>query len=180
METIWEFLEWIGNTLIFMIAGMIVGKYVIYFSQPIEYALILVIYIYIMIIRLALLLICYPMVKGMSKGYSLNDVYFSTFAGLRGAVSLALCIVILGHGEDENNSKNDSGQILFPKYQIRQVVFLVSGVVGLTILVNGALSRYFFVFLYAKVDEKTNEADSVILHYVRKRIWMRTEDGKQN
>ena len=75
METIWEFLEWIGNTLIFMIAGMIVGKYVIYFSQPIEYALILVIYIYIMIIRLALLLICYPMVKGMSKGYSLNNIF---------------------------------------------------------------------------------------------------------
>jgi NhaP-type Na+/H+ or K+/H+ antiporter len=28
LESIWEFLEWVGNTLIFMIAGLIVGRYV--------------------------------------------------------------------------------------------------------------------------------------------------------
>lgn len=179
METIWEFLEWIGNTLIFMIAGLIVGKYVIYYSQPIEYALIVVIYIYIMVIRLVLLLICYPMVRKMSEGYTMNDVYFSTFAGLRGAVSLALCIVILSHSDaDITNGEIIGDQILFPKIQIRQVVFFVCGVVALTILINGSLSRFFFEYLYSKIDEKTTEADSVILHYVRKRIWMRTEDGK--
>ena len=109
------------------------------------------------------------------------------FSGLRGAVSLALSISVLSHiderGDDVSTAHSalydpPDDRITFPRTQVRQVVFLICGVVALTILLNGTLSRSFFVFLYAKVDEKTTEADTVILHYVRKRIWMRTEDGK--
>lgn len=37
MSTIWEFLEYVCNTLIFMVAGMIVGRYIVYFATPLEY-----------------------------------------------------------------------------------------------------------------------------------------------
>jgi hypothetical protein len=37
MATIWEFLEWVGNTLVFMVAGMIVGRYIAYYATPVEY-----------------------------------------------------------------------------------------------------------------------------------------------
>jgi NhaP-type Na+/H+ or K+/H+ antiporter len=59
----------------------------------------------------------------LSEGYSFNDLYFSTFAGLRGAVSLALCIVIQSH-VDSDNSK-DGHFVTFPKEEIRQVNFFV-------------------------------------------------------
>ena len=37
MSTIWEFLEWVANTLVFMVAGMIVGRYIVNFATPVEY-----------------------------------------------------------------------------------------------------------------------------------------------
>jgi hypothetical protein len=51
-------------------------------------------------------------------------------------------------------------------------------VVALTILINGSLSRSFYSFLYRKVHLQTAEADAVILHYVRKRIWQKAEIGE--
>jgi hypothetical protein len=50
-------------------------------------------------------------------------------------------------------------------------------VVALTILINGSLSRSFYSFLYRKIHLQTAEADAVILHYVRKRIWQKAEIG---
>ena len=126
-----------------------------------------------------MLLICYPFMKFLSEGYSINDVFFSVFAGLRGAVSLALCIVIQTHIEDDEDNLSSSDRIItFPKDEIRQVIFILSGVVGLTILINGTLSRLFYTVLYNKVDRKTIDADLVILHYVRKRIWQKAEIGE--
>lgn len=178
MHAIWEFLEWIGNTLIFIIAGLLVGSYIINYSQGFEYGLIFVVYIYMFLIRLLLLVICYPAMTYLSKGYSWNDVFFSVFAGLRGAISLALVIVIQGNINSTSGPDTLIVGISFPKDQVRQVVFIICGVVALTILINGTFSKAFYVFLYTKVDAKTVEADSVMLHYVRKRIWQRAEDGE--
>lgn len=47
----------------------------------------------------------------------MNDLFFSTFAGLRGAVSLALCIVIQTHID----SDDQESVVTFPKEDIRQV-----------------------------------------------------------
>ena len=55
----------------------------------------------------------------LSEGYSFNDLYFSTFAGLRGAVSLALCIVIQSHVDSDNPEEDH--RVTFPKQEIRQV-----------------------------------------------------------
>ena len=50
----------------------------------------------------------------------MNDLFFSTFAGLRGAVSLALCIVIQSH-VDSDVHKDSETVVSFPKEDIRQV-----------------------------------------------------------
>ena len=59
-----------------------------------------------------------------------------------------------------------------------QVIFIICAVVALTILINGTLSRSFYTLMYRKINSQTTEADSVILHYVRKRIWQKAEIGK--
>ena len=59
-----------------------------------------------------------------------------------------------------------------------QVIFIICAVVALTILINGTLSRSFYTIMYRKINSQTTEADSVILHYVRKRIWQKAEIGK--
>jgi NhaP-type Na+/H+ or K+/H+ antiporter len=57
----------------------------------------------------------------LSTGYSLNDLFFSVFAGLRGSVSLALCIVIQTHIDSDKGNSAGIGYISFPKDEIRQV-----------------------------------------------------------
>ena len=133
------------------------------------------------LVRLCMLIICYPIMAYLSEGYSMNDVLFSVFAGLRGAVSLSLCIVIQTHIDSDDNItySHENESIIFPKNEIRQVIFILSGVVALTILINGALSRSYYSFLYTKADRKTAQADLVILHYVRKRIWQKAEIGNK-
>lgn len=64
-----------------------------------------------------MLLFCYPLMCYLSEGYSMNDLFFSTFAGLRGAVSLALCIVIQTHIDSDDQEH----LVTFPKEDIRQV-----------------------------------------------------------
>ena len=64
-----------------------------------------------------------------------------------------------------------------PSPLLSQVIFIICAVVALTILVNGSLSRSFYSFLYRKIHLQTAEADAVILHYVRKRIWQKAEIG---
>ena len=90
---------------------------------------IIIIYLAIFVIRFFMLLFCYPLMQYLSEGYSFNDLYFSTFAGLRGAVSLALCIVIQSH-VDSDNAK-DVHLVTFPKEEIRQVKVL-----------------FYFIFIY--------------------------------
>jgi NhaP-type Na+/H+ or K+/H+ antiporter len=178
METIWEVLQWVGNTLIFMLAGIIVGTYIVYYSVASDYALIILVYLYIFLTRYIMLGVCYPLLSRMSPGYSYYDVCFSSFAGLRGAVSLVLCIVLQKRVDSDYGEYVELGGVQYPKSHIRHLVFIISGVVTLTILVNGTLARAFYLYLYTKVDEKSTEADKVILHYVRKRIWRRTEEGE--
>lgn len=178
METIWEMLQWVGNTLIFMLAGIIVGTYIVYYSVASDYASILLVYLYIFLTRYVMLGVCYPLLSRMSPGYSYYDVCFSSFAGLRGAVSLVLCIVLQKRVDSDFGDYVELGGVAYPKSHLRHLVFIISGVVTLTILVNGTLARTFYLYLYTKVDEKSTEADSVILHYVRKRIWRRTEEGE--
>ena len=77
----------------------------------------MIIYLSIFVIRFFMLLFCYPLMCYLSEGYSMNDLFFSTFAGLRGAVSLALCIVIQTHID----SDDQENLVTFPKEDIRQV-----------------------------------------------------------
>lgn len=62
-------------------------------------------------------------------------------------------------------------------FVIKQVIFVICAVVALTILINGSFSRSFYTVMYRKINSQTAEADSVILHYVRKRIWQKAEIG---
>lgn len=161
-----------------MIAGMIVGTYIVYYSVASDYILIILVYFYIFLTRYVMLGVCYPLLSRLSPGYSYYDVCFSSFAGLRGAVSLVLCIVLQKRVDSSDGEDVYMGGHSYPKSHLRHLVFVVSGVVTLTILINGTLARAFYLFLYTKVDEKSAQADEVILHYVRKRIWRRTEEGE--
>jgi len=174
MEIVWHMLEWVGNTMIFSIAGLIVGKY----SHTIEWndiACIGIIYVTMTLIRALMLAICYPVVKWFHNDYSMKDIAFSTFGGLRGAISLALVLIIEKHLDDFVTSGEVSDHArYFNGDDGRHAMFIICGVVALTIIINGVFAGNFFTWLYnSRLD---NTVDEIIFHYVEKRIRRRARE----
>jgi NhaP-type Na+/H+ or K+/H+ antiporter len=175
MEVVWSTLEWIGNTMIFMVAGLIVGKY----SHTIEardIGSIFIIYITMMIIRLSMLGICYyPVKHGFIKEYSGKDVLFSAFGGLRGAISLALVLIIEEHLDTMATDDVNDHNRYFPAEDGYRAMFIICGVVFLTIVFNGTFAGAFFTWLYgSRLD--SSSVDDIIFHYVEKRIRRKARD----
>jgi len=123
LHRFWETLGFIANTLIFFIVGLVIAKEINY-AQPADFLLILACYVGVMIIRGVLTLAAQPLTNRLSDGVSTHDSMVMAWGGLRGAVSLALALIVA------QNPKID--HVLG-----RQVLLVTAGVVLLTILVNG-------------------------------------------
>eukprot|EP00605_Chrysophyceae_sp_TOSAG23-4_P000490 GSChrysophyteH1.ASY1.ANO1.549.1 assembled CDS len=159
MEVIWHMLEWVGNTMIFAIAGLIVGKYSGSVTMN-DIWCIIIIYITMTLLRALMLSLCFPIVRWFHEEYSFKDVIFSTFGGLRGAISLALVLIIEKHLDDYSD--------------VKSTMFIICAVVTLTICFNGSFCGSFFIWLYnSRLD---NEVDEIIFHYVEKRIRRRARE----
>jgi NhaP-type Na+/H+ or K+/H+ antiporter len=129
MENVWETIEYIGNTLLFMLAGLIVGN-VVYVRVDVihwvDYIHLFVLYIVMTAIRFLIVCLSFPFVKMVvpDRKFSLNEAIMMTWAGLRGAVALCLAIMI-DVSDDEVDHADGS-----------RVMFLVAGFATLTLLIN--------------------------------------------
>jgi NhaP-type Na+/H+ or K+/H+ antiporter len=173
MEIVWHTLEWVGNTMIFAIAGLIVGKYGGDIDGEVVSATFLI-YVTMMLIRLSMLTICYPVVSTMSDGYSWKDVVFSTFGGLRGAISLALVLIIEKHLHEDDSYNEDAESRYFDAAHGRKAMVIICGCVFLTIVINGTFAGTFFQWLYG--SRLSSDVDEIIFHYVEKRIRRKARD----
>jgi hypothetical protein len=45
MHSVWGMLEWIGNTLIFLLAGLLIGAHIIFIISAIDVAMIFAVYL---------------------------------------------------------------------------------------------------------------------------------------
>lgn len=175
MEVIWHTMEWVGNTMIFTIAGLIVGKYASDIDGEVVGATFLI-YVTMMLIRLSMLTICYPAVWWLSrKEYSYKDVIFSTFGGLRGAISLALVLIIEKHLKTDDVEEDDHDTArYFDAEAGRKAMMIICGCVFLTIVINGTFAGTFFQWLYG--SRLSSDVDEIIFHYVEKRIRRKARD----
>jgi NhaP-type Na+/H+ or K+/H+ antiporter len=129
MENVWETIEYIGNTLLFMLAGLIVGN-VVYVRVDVihwsDYIHLLILYVIMTGIRFFIVCVSFPLVKIFvpDRKFSLNEAVMMTWAGLRGAV--ALCLAIMIDVSDEEVDHADGSRVMF----------LVAGFATLTLLIN--------------------------------------------
>jgi hypothetical protein len=93
-----------------------------------------------------------------SSGYSMADGVFTTLAGLRGAISLSLILIVQTTNSDAT--------------QVAQLTILVCGVVFLTIAINGTTAQCLLIGL-GIVKTGTSTDEQILLHYVEKRIQQR-------
>ena len=124
LHRFWGTLGYVANTLIFFLVGFVIAQKLDRASLR-DVGLVLGAYAGIMVVRCLLVFLTQPIANRLSDGVTRRDSLVIVWGGLRGAVSLALAL-LLAQRED-----------IDPELR-RQILFVTAGVVLLTILVNGS------------------------------------------
>jgi len=124
LHRFWEMLSYLANTLIFFLVGVVIATQLKH-ARPGDFALIGVAYAGVMAIRTLLTFLLRPAMNRVADPMDRGETLVMAWAGLRGAVSLALALVISRHPQ-------------IPPELGRQVLLLTAGVVLLSIVINGS------------------------------------------
>lgn len=180
MHTVWHMFEYLGNIVVFFLAGALTGKLMVHMPLR-DYFYLIVIYVVLMVIRGMMLLCSRPIMNFFAKKkasdvndnegmLSVSDCLVMTWGGLRGAVGLALAIQVSVDKAGGEISEMDANRVLF----------YTGGVAALTLIINAttcpALVKFLRVaqmpatkkrvlsIIYAQLVEKVNKMKATIEH----------------
>ncbi len=121
LHEFWELAAFIANTLIFIIVGVVIALRVSY--TPNDFLMLILVYFAIIIVRAIVISMFYPIMKNIGYGLSAKDGVIAWWGGLRGAIALALALIVASE-----TSIN---------HEIRaQILSITAGIVVLTSLIN--------------------------------------------
>ncbi len=127
MHHFWHTLSFLFNTLIFILVGLVVSTRLT-LTEVDYWQYLAIIFVGILVIRTLVILGLMPILARIGVGLTKEKSVVLIWGGLRGAVSLALALIV---------ATNESLDI-----QLRdQILFLTAGIVVLTIIVNGSTMR---------------------------------------
>ena len=82
MMSVWETIAWVGNTLIFMLAGIIIGN--IKFSiSALDIGMIFLVYLLTQLIRIIMVAFFYPYLQYAGYGMTIKEAAFVCWSGVR-------------------------------------------------------------------------------------------------
>lgn len=152
LHAIWAFVQWICETIIFILAGLIIGYQQVHESSDIEtldWIKMVGLFICLMIGRLAMVFLLYPLLSKSGYGLNWREAIVLCYGGLRGAISLALALSL----------KQDAGLGTRTK---QLIVFFSAGMAAFTMLINATTAGLLIKFVKAikvssaKTKIKTN------------------------
>lgn len=157
LHQFWEMLAYIANTLIFFLVGLIIAIQFATNSEILITSVIIscIVWVSIMIIRFCINFTSKPILGLMKMPLTVAETTISSWGGLRGAVSLALGLVI---AQDPLIAKaaKAAGMADLPN----QIFMVTAGVVFLTIIVNGTTTALVLkIFGYDKTPLPEKVAD---------------------
>jgi NhaP-type Na+/H+ or K+/H+ antiporter len=133
IHLIWELLEWFGNTMIFFLAGVVYGGKAVHYSVTgDDFALLILIYVMLMIMRAVTVACLYPFISVIGLKCSLKEAIFMSWSGLRGALGMALGLAVFGERELLRLEKTTADKFFF----------FVGGICTLTLLINALTAPY--------------------------------------
>ena len=121
LHEFWELAAFIANTLIFLIVGVVIALRVVFTGR--DFLILGIIYVGIHIIRAIVIAMFFPVMKRTGYGLSGKDSYVLWWGALRGAIGLALALIVANESAIPEEIRN-------------QFLFLTAGIVTLTLLVN--------------------------------------------
>lgn len=128
LHEFWELAAFIANTLIFLIVGVVIALRVSF--TPRDFIVLILIYIAILIVRAIVLAIFYPLMKRIGYGLSAKDGIIAWWGGLRGAIGLALALIVASESSIDHEIRT-------------QILSLTAGIVFLTSLINATTIKLF-------------------------------------
>jgi len=150
MHQVWHIIEHCGNTVIFILSGLIIGAKVTD-TQHLRFQdfwYLLIFYVIVNVIRFGMVGLFMPLLMRCGYGLSLRDAIVLSWGGLRGAVGLALALEIeLLLAQNEETKKNGM-----------RVLFHVGGIAVLTLMVNGMTSGPLLRYLGMATPSAQEEA----------------------
>lgn len=161
LHEFWELLAYISNTVIFLLVGLLVGSHIDAASAT-DLVTIVLTYVAVMAIRGIATFGFVPLLRYVGDPVTTQEASVMTWSGLRGAVSLALSLVVMQRHDIPEDIRN-------------QILLMTMGVVMLTIVVNGGtmgrlLKRYGFDRPAPGVALASVTAEASVLHRVQNRI----------
>ena len=99
MNNFWNALGFFGNTIIFMLAGLIIGPSLYGVSDALQYSAVdygnvFALYFVMLATRLVLVVLLFPLLSRIGYGMRRNQGFALSYGMVRGAVSLSLAIVV--------------------------------------------------------------------------------------
>lgn len=141
----WKWVDWIANTLIFFLAGLIIATEISNRNDSIsgkDWGMAFSLYFLLIPIRIISVIILYPILAFGKYGLKFKDLIILSWSGLRGAVGLTLALIVYGSDTIQDE-------------QFRILCFFNVGVIAtLTLLIQGTTTGYLLKLLgYTKVPE---------------------------
>lgn len=166
LHTVWCIIEWISNTLIFLISGLIIGYRTIYHVNLMDWVYLIILYVIITLIRFVTVVGLLPaflsrsspdkVLKLMITRY---ESVFISWAGLKGAVAMALALIAEAEG----------GYVGENEVQKERLFFFTGGLVIMTLLINATTAKAVLRRLGLLEDEH-EFLDKIITHHVANRL----------
>lgn len=143
MEQVWHTIEHVGNTILFLLTGVLMSH--IMFGpihrehlELTDFMWLLILYAVVVALRFLMIAILYPIITNLGYKLDWKDCVVMAWGGLRGAVGLAMAMSM--------NAATAIEPVTGSK-----VLFFVGGIAVLTLLVNGMTSG----FILAKLEMTT-------------------------
>jgi NhaP-type Na+/H+ or K+/H+ antiporter len=157
MHNVWSIIEWTCNTLIFLLAGLIIGSRTLNHVNLRDWGIMVLLYIILTFIRVVVIALLFPWLSTMGHKCSQKEAVFMAHAGLRGALSMALALIVEKH-RDESDSRD----------QAPRLFFYVGGIAALTLIVNATTAQWLLLKL-GLMGQQSIEQDMVVTQ-IRKRL----------
>jgi hypothetical protein len=156
-HSVWENLEWGCNTLIFLLAGFIGGGRSTIKISGTNVCYLFVFFALLQVTRGVMTFMLLPVMNKVGQQFSVAETIFATYAGLRGALCIALALTAADNATHIGH--DETGEELF---------FMITGLASLTLLFNGSTAGQ--VLLKLKLVDDPNAPVSRQLQQVLCRI----------
>ncbi|CAE7488587.1 NHX7, partial [Symbiodinium microadriaticum] len=125
MHIVWGMVEWMANTLVFLLAGLIIGTETMHHIDLKNCGYLVLLYFTLMAIRFVVVFALFPFIRRAGQqSCTAREAVLISWSGLRGALSIALAMMV--------RSEVNDGDGAHPN----ELFFYVGGLAALTLLVN--------------------------------------------